>query len=165
MPPPSIPKEVEHIIYYYYAKLVIAPSAGFERNFGFIIDAYKRLKSGEIRMSDYDREILKIAEREDQCCFCGTKSKGCEPVHVVSRSIGIPPGMHNLVMACKECKQSKQDKDLMSWWCSDLNKPRDDVPRTPLGLYLKIAHEMNKINFTLKEKCKGLGEVFSHLRE
>ena len=165
MPPPFVRKRVQDIIYYYYAKLVIAPSAGFEENFGFIIDAYKRLKSGEIRMSDYDREIVRIAEGQDQCCFCGAKSKACRPVHVVPRSIGIPPGMHNLVMACKNCEQSKQEKDLMSWWCNDLKKPRDDVPRIPLGLYLKIAYEMNKINFTLKERCKGLGDVFSHINK
>lgn len=163
MPAPFVPRKVEDIIYYYYAKLVIAPSAGFEKNYGFIIDAYKRLKSGDIRMSDYDREIVRIAEKSDECSFCGRKSTNCQPVHVVSRLIGIPPGMHNLVMACGDCAHLKQDKDLMHWWCKELRKARDEVPRVPLGLYLKIAYEMNKIHFNLKKKCNGLGGVFAHI--
>ncbi|MBW2065742.1 MAG: hypothetical protein JRJ03_12550 [Deltaproteobacteria bacterium] len=163
MPPPFVPKTVEDIIYYYYAKLVIAPSAGFEKNYGFIIDTYKRLKSGEIEMSHYDREIERVAKTANECAFCGRRSKKCQPVHVVPRSFGIPPGMHNLVIACEDCAQSKQDKDLMYWWCRELGKPRDDVPRIPLGLYLKIAYEMNKINFSLRKKCNGLARVFSHI--
>ncbi|MBW1614526.1 MAG: hypothetical protein JRI71_10685 [Deltaproteobacteria bacterium] len=163
MPAPYVPKKVEDIIYYYYAKLVIAPSAGFERNYGFIIDTYKRLKSGDIQMSDYDREIVRIAEKTDECAFCGKKSSDCHPVHVVPRSLGIPPGMHNLVMACEGCANSKKEKDLMHWWCEELKQPRDEVPRVPLGLYLKIAYEMNKINFCLKKKCNSLGEVFSRI--
>jgi hypothetical protein len=163
VPAPFVPRKVEDIIYYYYAKLVIAPSAGFQKNYGFIIDMYKRLKSGEIRMSDYDREILRIGEKNDECAFCGTKSSNCQPVHVVPRSIGIPPGMHNLVMACETCATSKQEKDLIHWWCNELKKPRDEVPRIPLGLYLKIAYEMNKINFSLKKECNNLGEIFTHI--
>jgi len=163
MPPPFVPKKVEDIIYYYYAKLVIAPSAGFEKNYGFIIDTYKRLKSGDIEMSHYDREIQRIAETSDKCAFCGIKSNSCKPVHVVSQSLGVPPGMHNLVMACENCANSKKGKDFIHWWCKELKRPRDEAPRVPLGLYLKIAYEMNKINFTLKKKCKNLEEVFSHI--
>jgi len=163
MPPPFVPKRVEDIIYYYYAKLVIAPSAGFEKNYGFIIDTYKRLKSGEIEMSHYDREIERIAKTSNECAFCGSRSRKCQPVHVVPKSLGIPPGMHNLVIACEHCSKSKQDKDLIYWWCKELGKPRDDVPRIPLGLYLKIAYEMNKINFNLKKKCNSLAEVFDYI--
>jgi hypothetical protein len=164
MPAPFVTKNVGDIIYYYYAKLVIAPSAGLGRNYGFIIDTYKRLKSGDIEMSHYDREIQRVAETADKCAFCGKKIKNCQPVHVVPRSFGIPPGMHNLVMACETCVNSKEEKDLIHWWCKELGKPRDEVPRVPLGLYLKIAYEMNKINFSLKKKCNTLGEVFDHVR-
>jgi len=163
MPAPFVPKKVEDIIYYYYAKLVIAPSAGLQRNYGFIIDTYKRLKSGDIEMSHYDREIQRIAETPNECAFCGRRTRKCQPVHVVPKSLGIPPGMHNLVIACEDCAKSKQDKDLIYWWCEELGKPRDEVPRVPLGLYLKIAYEMNKVNFSLKKKCNGLGEVFRHI--
>jgi len=163
MPPAAVPRKVEDIIFYYYAKLIIAPSAGLAKNYGFIIDAYKRLKSGEIRMSDYEREILKASETTDACVFCGHRGKKCVPVHVVPSSVRVAPGMHNIVIACEDCARSKGDKDLMAWWCKDLGRPRDDVPRVPLGMYLKIAYDLNKINFSLQKPCKALGEVFAAL--
>lgn len=164
MPPPSVPRRVEDIIFYYYAKLVIAPSAGFSGNYGFIIDVYKRLKSGEIRISDYERELSHIADAPNICAFCGCKCFKCQPVHVVPRSFGIPPGMQNLVIACEACTISKDEKDLVEWWCKDLGKPRDKLPRVPLGLYLKIAYELHKVNFSLRTSCQNLEKLFRILQ-
>jgi hypothetical protein len=163
MPPPSIPKKVEDIIFYYYAKLIIAPSAGFKGNYRFIIDMYKRLKSGEILMSDYEREISHITDSPDLCAFCETKCSKHQPVHVIPRSIGIPPGMQNLVISCESCAKSKGDKDLVEWWCKDLNKPRDELPRVPLGIYLKNAYELHKIKFSLRKSCNSIGDLFKSL--
>lgn len=165
MPPPSIPRKVEDIILYYYAKLIITPSAGFKSNYGFIISAYKRLKSGELRISDYEREFLHIAEKPNVCCFCGIKCVKSQPVHVVSKTFSIPSGMQNLVIACEKCANSKGDRDLVKWWCNDLKKSRDELPRIPLGMYLKIAYEIHKINFSLKKSCQSLEEVFAALRK
>ena len=165
MPPRSVPRQVEDIIFYYYAKLIIAPSAGFRDNYRFIIDAYKRLKSGAIRMSDFERELLHICETSDICSLCGKRSFECTPIHVVSRSLGIPPGMQDLVMACKVCANSKGEKDLVEWWCKDLKKERDDLPRVPLGLYLKIAYELHKINFSLRKDCESIEEIFKILQK
>jgi len=164
MPPPAVPRKVEDIIFYYYAKLIIAPSAALPKTYGFIIDVYKRLKSGEIRMSDYEWEILKASEDPATCALCGARPGQpgqCVPVHVVPKSVGVSPGMHNIVMACQACAASKGEKDLMAWWCKDLGRPRDEVPRVPLGMYLKIAYELNKINFTLQKPCKAIGDVFA----
>ena len=133
MPPPSIPRRVEDIIFYYYAKLVIAPSAGFKGNYGFIINAYGRLKSGEIRMSDYERELLHIASMPNICAFCGSRCAKYQITHVVSKSFGVQAGMHNIVYACEVCNTSKGEKDLVEWWCNDLKRPRDELPRVPLG--------------------------------
>ncbi len=164
MPPPSVPLRVEDIIFYYYAKLVIAPSAGFKGNYGFIIDAYKRLKSGEIRMSDYERELLHIANMPNICAFCGSKCAKCQTTHIVPRSFGVRPGMHNIVYVCEACSRSKDEKDLVEWWCKDLKRPRDELPRVPLGLYLKIAHELHKVNFSLKKSCQSLKKLFVTLQ-
>jgi len=161
MPPPSVPRRVEDIIFYYYAKLVIAPSAGFKGNYGFIMDKYQRLKSGDILMSDYERELLHLAQLEGICGFCAIRGTNFKPVHVVPRWLGGPIGIHNLVMACDTCAKSKGDKDLVEWWCNDLGKERDELPRVPLGLYLKIAYERHKINFTLKKRCEKLGDLFT----
>ncbi len=156
MPPASVPRRVEDIIYYYYSKLVIATSAGFKGNYGFIIDAYKRLKSGEIQMSDYERELFHLAEMPNVCIFCGAKEEGCQLVHLIPRTFGIKPGMHNIVYACNVCSASKGDRDLVQWWCGGLKKSKDKLPRVPIGLYLKMAHELHKINFSLNKSCKGL---------
>jgi len=160
MPPPSIPRRVEDIIFYYYAKLIIAPSAGFKGNYRFIIDAYKRLKSGEIRMSDYDRELLHIANMPNICAVCGSRSIKCKITHVVPRSYGVQPGIHNLLYLCEACAKSKGEKDIVKWWCEDLRRSRDELPRVPLGLYLKIAYELHKVNFSLKMPCQSLEKLF-----
>jgi hypothetical protein len=163
MPPSSVPRKVEDIIFYYYAKLVIAPSAGFPKNYRFIIDSYKRLKTGELRMSDYEREIQHSTEGQKACVFCGSSDEELKPVHVVPRSFGVTAGMHNLVMACGNCAQSKEEKDLVEWWCKELKKARDDLPRLALGIYLKIAFELHKVRFSLQKPCNSLGELFSVL--
>lgn len=164
MPPASIPKRVEDIIFYYYAKLVIAPSAGFKGNYRFVIDTYKRLKNGEIRMSDYERELLHIANMPEICAFCGSKFLKTKITHVVSKAFGVKPGMHNLVYVCESCYQSKGEKDLVEWWCQCLKKSRDEIPRVPLGLYLKIAYELHKLNFSLNKPCSGLEKLYAILK-
>lgn len=94
-------------------------------------------------------------------------TEGCnlQTVHVVPREIGVPPGMHNLVYAYDTCAISKGEKDLVDWWCKDLEKARNDIPCVPLGIHLKIAYELHKINFRLKTECKSLGEVFNILEK
>ena len=165
MPPASIPRKVEDIIFYYYAKLVIAPSSGFGGNYAFIIDAYKRLKSGEARMSDYERELYHIAATSDKCAFCGSKCDRSQTTHVVPRSFGVQSGMHNIVYACQVCAVSKGEKDFVHWWCNDLKRHRDELPRVPLGLYLKIAYELHKVNFSLRRPCQALDELFTVLSD
>lgn len=140
---------------------MIAPSAGFKGNYGFIIDTYKRLKSGEIQMSDYERELLHIVNMSNTCGFCGSKDVNCQTIHVVPRSKGVKPGMHNIVYACDDCAASKGEKDLVRWWCGDLKKSRDKLPRVPLGLYLKIAYEIHTIKFSLKKSCQGLEKLLA----
>lgn len=82
-----------------YAKLVIAPSAGESGNYRFVMDRYKRLKNGEIRMSEHDREIQKLPQQPGVCVFCGRRFKTA-PTEVVSRRLGGPVGIHNLLHAC-----------------------------------------------------------------
>jgi hypothetical protein len=65
-----------------------------------------------------------------------------------------------MVLACDSCASSKADHDLVHWWCKVLGKKRDDIPRVPLGLYLKVAYEAHHIGFTLGDRCAELGELF-----
>ncbi len=146
MPPRSVPRTVRDFVLYYYAKLVIAPAAGQRGNYRFIIDRYKRLKTGEIRMSDYDREIQKMAREEGVCAFCGAAGRTL-PTPVVPRSLGGPVGVHNLVQACPACSESRDEKDLLAWWCDDLGRDKDELPRVPAALFLKLAYEKDAVEF------------------
>lgn len=160
MPPRSVPRTVEDFILYYYAKLVIAPSAGQPRNYRFIIDRYQRLKSGEIQMSDYDREIQRLARQAGVCVFCG-KEGPTVPTEVIPRKLGGPIGLHNLVHACPACAASKDDKDLMTWWCDELGRDKDELPRIPAGLFLKMAYERHTVAFTLKKRCEDIRHIWT----
>lgn len=160
MPAPFVPRKVKDFIFYYYSKLVIAPPAGFAGNYKFIVDAYKRLKSGKMQMSDYDREILHLAQSGDICVYCNAAGVGIEPSEVVPKRLSGPIGIHNMVMVCDPCRKSKGDQDLVTWWVNILERPLDTLPRAPIGLYLKIAYEVHQINFSLDERCEDLGQLF-----
>jgi hypothetical protein len=160
MPARLVPHRVGDFIFYYYAKLVIAPSAGMPGNYQFVVDRYKRLKSGEIHMSDYERELLRLASSPDVCAYCGARTKDAVPSEVVPRALGGPIGIHNLVMACQTCCHSKGSRDLVEWWTNGLGRDKGELPRVPAGLYLKIAYETHKVNFTLDLECHDISQIF-----
>lgn len=146
-------------ILYYYAKLVIAPSAGEPSNYRFIIDRYKRLKNGEIRMSDYDREIQKLAQQPGRCVFC-EKLTQTVPTEVIPRRLGGPVGIHNMVHACAACAKSKGDQEFVRWWCIDLGRDKDELPRIPAGLFLKLAFERHTVSFSLEDYCDDINNLW-----
>ncbi len=156
MPPHSVPSTVRDLIFYYYAKLVIAPSSGEAGNYRFIIDRYKRLRDDEIHMSDYDREIQHLAQQPGRCCFC-SRPGSTSPVEVVPRGLGGPVGIHNLVHACAGCAASKGDKHPLRWWVDELGRDKDEFPRIPAGLYLKLCYERHAVEFTLNRRIASAG--------
>jgi hypothetical protein len=159
MPSRAVPRKVRDFILYYYAKLVIAPSAGEAKNYRFIMDRYRRLKAGELRISDYDREIERARAQRGLCAFCGARAPTV-PAAIVPPSLGGPVGVHNLVHACRSCARSKDDKDLVRWWCDDLGRDKDDLPRVPIGLFLKLAYERHVVSFTLERPCHDIREIW-----
>ncbi len=159
MPPRSVPSTVGALIFYYYAKLVIAPSAGERGNYRFIMDRYKRLRDGEIQMSEYDREIRRLAREPGRCCFCGCTG-ATSPVEVIPAKLGGPVGMQNLVHACSNCATSKGDQHPLRWWVEDLGRDKDDFPRVPAGLYLKLCYEKHATGFTLNRKCSDIRDLW-----
>jgi hypothetical protein len=160
MPSKAVPRRVKDFIFYYYAKLVIAASAGERANYRFIMDRYKRLKSGEILMSDYDREIQKLAQQPGICVFCNSP-KGYVPTMVIPGHLGGPVGIHNQVYTCPECAASKTDMDLLGWWCDILGRDKDDLPRIPAGLFLKMAYERHAVCFTLGKPCQSIRVIWT----
>ena len=163
MPSHAVPRKIGDFILYYYAKLVIAPSAGQAMNYRFIIDRYKRLKSGEILMSEYDREIQYLAQQPGICVFCSSR-EGNHITEVVPRWLGGPIGIHNQVYACKKCSESKGEKDLLTWWCNELGCDKNDLPRIPAGLFLKLSYEKHTIEFALEKPCHDIREIWSGIR-
>lgn len=160
MPPAAVPRTVRDFIFYYYAKLVIAPSAGFPENYGFIMDAYQRLRSGAISLSQYDREIEQAARQAGRCVFCEARAE-TTPVALVPRHLGGPVGVHNFVQVCARCAASKDDKDLFAWWCDELGRDKDDMPRIPAGLFLKLAYEKHTVEFGLDRPCRDIRQIWS----
>lgn len=161
--PPSYVKTNRDVIFYYYAKLVIAPSAGLKDNYGFIIDRFKALKSGKVLMSDYDRELFhKEAEPQQVCAYCGNKASLTQD-HVVCCDIGAPEAMHNVVWACQHCNSSKGSKDLPVWWDevhgTSVGDSRDCLPRLPAGIYLKLAYDWHKVNHSLDYPARDLYDL------
>lgn len=159
MPAAAVPRHVRHFIWYHYAKLVIAPSAGEEGNYRFIMDRYKRLANGEISISDYDREIQHLARWPGACAFCGASDAG-STLELIPRRLGGPVGLQNVVYACGACAASKGDKGLFSWWCDDLGRDKDELPRIPAGLLLKMALERHAVKFTLDSPCRSIRDLW-----
>ena len=162
MPPPFV-RKAGQVVHYYYAKLVIAPSAGMAGNFGFIIDRYKALERGEIQMSDYDRELwIKETTPQALCAYCG----GPGPLmadHIIPLSLSAPDSVHNLVRCCVACNGSKSDRDLVEWWddtlLGRLGPAANSLPRVPAGLYLKLCFDWLKINNLLELPARDLYDL------
>jgi len=120
--PPSYVKTVEDVIFYYYAKLVIARSAGFEGNYRFITHTFKKLKNEQIKISDYDREILKQMQApQTHCPYCGCNGPLTQD-HIIPLELSRPSGPHNTIFICKSCNSSKGANDLIDWWVNKAGK-------------------------------------------
>jgi hypothetical protein len=159
MPARAVPRTVGDFIYYYYAKLVIAPSAGHAGNYRFIMDRYMRLKSGEIHISDYDREITLAAQQAGVCAFCGIQEPTA-PVEVIPQQLGGPVGIHNLVHTCGKCATAKAGKEALRWWCDDLVRDKDEFPRVVAGLFLKLCLEKHTVAFGLQSHCDDIRDLW-----
>lgn len=161
--PPAYVKKTGQLIHYFYAKLVIAPSAGLAENYGFIIDRYKALESGKIGMSDYNRELwIKEVDHQSTCAYCG----GSGPLvadHVVPLSVSGPNSMHNILRVCRDCNSSKSDRDLIEWW-DDVHESRlgpaaVSLPRLAAGIYLKLAYDWHRVQNTLELPAHDLADL------
>lgn len=142
MPPPYV-KTIHDLIYWEYANL-IAESAGLKDNFGFIVNRYKQLKSGEIKMSSTLKEDQKQM-KEKRCAYCGSK-KDLVFDHLIPKSKGGPDIISNQVFACKKCNTQKSNKDIFEWYEKER---KEEIPRLVKGKYLKLVYEFHKNMGTL----------------
>ncbi|MFB6079580.1 MAG: hypothetical protein ABEJ81_01060, partial [Haloferacaceae archaeon] len=69
--PPSAVRTYEDLICYEYATL-IAAAAGMSGNYGFVMDRWEKLKSGDVEMSDVVREDrYQMRDGFEECVYCG----------------------------------------------------------------------------------------------
>jgi len=111
-------------------------------------------------MSQYDREVERAARELGRCVFCDALGETV-PVTLVPRHLGGPIGVHNLVQACRQCAESKGEKDLFVWWCDELRRDKDDMPRIPAGLFLKLAYEKHSVEFGLGRPCEDIRQIWN----
>lgn len=142
--PPATVKTIRDLIYWEYANL-IAMSAGLEKNYGFIMNRYFKLKRGEIKMSSLVRDDRKLITSERRCIYCGNKSE-LSFDHIIPLNRGGPDVISNQVLACKKCNSSKSDKDIFYWYGIER---KEEVPKLVLSKYLKLVYDFHKKGKTL----------------
>lgn len=135
--PPSAVKTYRDLVCYEWAK-VIARSSGMKNNWAFIMDRMKRLRTGELRMSDIVREDrLMAVEGRQACIYCGG-SKDLTWDHLIPTSMGGPNTISNHVPACRSCNASKSNRDVLTWYRSR----ETEIPRLVWGKYLKLTRSI-----------------------
>jgi hypothetical protein len=140
MMPPSAVKTIRDLLYWQYSKLISA-SAGIGKNqFGFIMNRFKKLQSGEIEWSGSIQEYIREREMPNQCIYCGT-TENLSYDHLAPRIKGGPDTPDNVVMACRECNSSKGGRGLYEWFKLD---KRNEVPRIAEGKYLKLLYRLHE---------------------
>ena len=136
MPPPAV-KTLRDLIFWQYAK-IISESAGFGKsNYRFIMDRFKKLRSGEIEWSSSIREWIHERENPNQCIYCGAREK-LTVEHMIPLSRGGPDHPDNAVWVCSHCNSSKGDKRLYEFYGL---KNRNKIPRIAEGKYLKLLYD------------------------
>lgn len=151
-PPRRMVKTVKDLIYWEYACL-IADSAGFADNYGFVISRYKKLKSGEMSWSGTIKDFQKQMEKGSLCIYCGATENLTVDHIVPSSRAGIDPRIQallesqdNCVLACRTCNSQKSDRDAFQWY---RDEERGDVPKLVRSKFLKLVYRVHDTQGTL----------------
>ena len=149
---PKYVTTVRQLIFWEYARL-IARSAGFEKNYGFIVSRYKKLISGEMTWSSSVRDHEKELDKGKICVYCGATT-GLSTDHIIPSSrAGVDPRIaalldtaDNCVCACKKCNSSKSDRDIFEWYGPERV---GEIPKLVLSKFLKLAYRIHETQGTL----------------
>ncbi len=144
MPPPAV-KSIRDLIFWQYAKIIAESSGTGKTNYGFVMDRFKKLSSGEISWSTSIREYMKEREKPNECIYCGAR-ESLTLDHILPRSRNGPESVDNAVWVCKHCNSSKGDRRLYEWYTLD---GRDGLPRIAEGKYLKLLYSLHEQMGTL----------------
>jgi len=147
VPPPAV-KTIRDLIYWQYAKIISESAGAGKRQYGFVMDRFKKLASEEISWSTSIREYVKEREKAEECIYCGGKMD-LTLDHILPRSRGGPDSPDNAVWVCKSCNSSKGDRRLYEWY--ELDR-RYEVPKIAEGKYLKLLYALHEQMGTLDVK-------------
>jgi hypothetical protein len=153
MPPPYV-KTIREEILYEYAKL-ISRSAYNSLQRGFITDRFKKLRDGEISMSDTIREWEKEHQLPTECVFCGA-TDNITTDHLIPKNRGGTDSGDNLVHACTSCNSSRGDKGVFEWLGL---KKKDELHRLVAGKYLKELFRVHEEAGTLDIGKSQIGSL------
>ena len=143
--PPSAVKTIQDLLFWQYSK-IIAESAGVGKtNYGFIMDRFKKFRSGEINWSTSIREYVKEREEPKKCIYCGAEEK-LTLEHILPQSRGGPDEPSNAVLVCGRCNSRKGSERPYEWFGL---QEKDHIPRIAEGKYLKLLFDLHRQMNTL----------------
>ena len=148
--PPSAVRSIGDLIFWQYAKIISESSGAGKKNYGFVMDRFKRLQRGDLHWSTSIREYIVEHDSPGICGYCGAREE-LTLEHILPRSRGGPDDPDNAVWVCKTCNSSKGGKRLYEWYGLG---DRYDVPRIAEGKYLKLLYQLHEQRGTL-----GLSDI------
>lgn len=166
--PPKAVQTIRELIYWTYAEQVIAPSAGFAKNYRFIMSRYEKLKKGEMNWSSIQMDLKQeeLGKYDEKCCaYCGSVGD-LSHEHLIPLHRHGPDLAENRVLACRSCNSSKRDKDIFEWYGV---ARKEEVPGHVLSKYLKLVYkyheelgtlDQNDLNRDGELNVRDLGEIF-----
>lgn len=143
--PPRGVRTIRDLVYWEYAKL-IGKSAGFEKNYGFIMSRYTKLKSGQIHISGLEKDDEKVLIGERKCAYCGSPESLCID-HIIPLVKGGLDITSNKVLSCRKCNSSKLQHDIFEWYFMIRNE--QEIPKMVWGKYLKLIWDFHALHHTL----------------
>lgn len=143
--PPRVVKSIKDLIHWEYAKIV-AESAGMKDQYGFIMSRFNKLKNGEMKWKDAEKDAKDYLKEERKCIYCGSASD-LTIDHIIPQSKGGPDIAANSILACKSCNSSKGDKDVFEWYY--VTQKKASVPNNVWKKYLKLIWDFHALHRTL----------------
>ena len=136
---------MKDLLYWQYAKIISSSAGAGKTNYGFIMDRFKKLQSGDIQWSSSIREYVKEHEQPNLCVYCSAKGN-LTIEHMLPRTRGGPDIPENAVWVCSSCNSKKGSKRLYEWYGLE---SRNDLPRIAEGKYLKLLYSLHEQKGTL----------------
>ena len=140
-------------IFWQYAKIISESAGPGKKNYGFIMDRFKKLRDGDINWSSSIREYVKEREHQGRCIYCDIEDSNLTLEHMLPRSRNGPDDPSNCVWVCRSCNSSKGDKRLYEWFGLE---NRNSVPRVAEGKYLSSSTRLHERQNTLNENPEAL---------